>query len=238
MYKTKMVRAETRLLGDEGSDVLAIVSTEDVDRDGDVIRASGWHLDNFMRHPVLLSSHDYGSLRSQIGEWTSMDVRNGKLVGTARYYTNAGNKEADWGFELAKRGRAAFSVGFAPDMTKARSVPTGAGAPPSFEYNGQELLEVSQVTVPANPQSLQQIKSLGLHPVIESVVDDVLTDASIPSNTSASAEELVSKINDLSQQLDVRLAELEIDALAQAHIGKTIVSAITKAFRSKSQWKT
>ena len=235
MYKVKMVRAETKLLSDEGSSVMAVVSTEDADRDGDIIRATGWHLDNFMRHPVLLSSHDYGSLRSQIGEWTSMEVRNGTLVGTARYYTDAGNDEADWGFELAKRGRAAFSVGFAPDMTKARPIPSGVGAPPSFEYNGQELLEVSQVTVPANPQSLQQIKSLGLHPVIEGVVNDVLADASTPQfSGSSSAEELLSKINEVSENLDVRLAQLEIEALAEAHIGKAIVSAITKAFRRKS----
>ena len=81
MYKVKMVRAEIKLLSDESSSVMAVVSTEDADRDGDIIRATGWHLDNFMRHPVLLSSHDYGSLKSQIGEWTSMEVRNGTLVG-------------------------------------------------------------------------------------------------------------------------------------------------------------
>ena len=157
----KMVVPETKVLDSAGGRVRAIVSTEVVDRDGDIIRVAGWVLDNFLKHPVLISSHNYGSLRSVIGEWESMEVkqRPARLEGVAKYYIGDGNEEADWAFKLVERGRAAYSVGFRPDMDKATERP-GPGLFGSWEYNGQELLEVSHVAIPANPEALQALKGL------------------------------------------------------------------------------
>jgi hypothetical protein len=173
-HRAKFIKAETKILDEKEGMISAIVSTESVDRDGDIIRQDGWDLRHFKAHPVLLSSHNYRGLTNQIGEWTSMAVVGKELIGEARYYIGQGNPEADWGFFLAGRDKAAFSVGFMPDMTQAKEL-QGEGKT-SFEFKAQELLEVSQVTVPSNRQSLQAMKGIGLDPVMERLVDEVLGD--------------------------------------------------------------
>ena len=172
---TKFIRPELKVLDPKAGVISAIVSTESVDRDGDIIRQSDWDLGHFKSHPILLSSHNYRGLRNQIGEWTSMDVDGKELVGTAKYYINEGNEEADWGFNLAQKGRAAFSVGFVPDMDSAKEISIGGKT--AYEFRGQELLEVSQVTVPSNPQALQALKGVGsLHPEVNQLVSEMLND--------------------------------------------------------------
>lgn len=146
---TKMVRAVVKTLNEETGEVEVILSDESRDRDGDVIRQAGWDLADFKNHPVLVSSHDYFSLEKQIGEWKNVRVEGGKLIGTACYYIGAGNAEADWGFELAKRGMAAYSVGFVPGQK--RIMKDGG-----VEFiSGHKLLETSHVIVPANQNALQ-----------------------------------------------------------------------------------
>ncbi len=173
MLRHKLIRAETKVEDADKGLVRAIVSTEAKDRDGDIIRQEFWDLDNFMRHPVLLSSHSYGRLTSQIGEWEDMAVRSDVLEGLARYYIGEGNEEADWGFNLASKGRAAYSVGFIPDMAKA--VKLGHGDEwGGFEFKGQELLEGSHVTIPSNHDALQRLKGVDLHPVVAEIVDEAL----------------------------------------------------------------
>ena len=172
---TKFVRPTAlRVLDEDAGLVSAVVSTEDVDRDGDVIRQEGWDLSHFAAHPILLSSHNYRGLTNQIGEWTQMQVEGSLLVGHAKYYIGEGNEEADWGFKLASKGRAAFSVGFVPDMSKAKQIEANGNI--SYEFQGQELLEVSQVTVPSNPQALQAMKGMNLHPEVEVLVEEMLGD--------------------------------------------------------------
>ena len=39
-----------------------VASTEDVDRDGDVIRVQGWDVDEYRKNPVILWAHDYSLL--------------------------------------------------------------------------------------------------------------------------------------------------------------------------------
>jgi len=172
---TKFVRPTALKLLDEKLGLIsAVVSTEDVDRDGDVIRQEGWNLTHFSAHPILLSSHNYRGLTNQIGEWIRMSVEDNQLVGHAQYYINEGNEEADWGFKLATKGRAAFSVGFVPDMSQAKQIEVNGNI--SYEFHGQELLEVSQVTVPSNPQALQAMKGMSLHPDVEMLVEEMLGD--------------------------------------------------------------
>lgn len=161
----KMLSVQTKVVGDpsEGR-IHAVVSTENKDRDGDIIRQAGWDLGHFNAHPVLLTSHDYRSLLSQIGEWEDMKVTGTKglgdgpqLEGVARYYVGEGNPEADWGFKLAAKGMAAYSVGFIPDMGKAEELKGEDSFFTNFEFKGQELLEVSAVTIPSNREALQSI---------------------------------------------------------------------------------
>ena len=92
--RAKVLRPEIRAVNETDNTVTAVVSSESIDREGDVIRVAGWDLKSFRKHPVLLADHNYFDIRSQIGEWTSMKVdRSAKeLVGTAKYYAGAGMK--------------------------------------------------------------------------------------------------------------------------------------------------
>ena len=215
IHRTKVVRAEIKVLDAAAGRVQAIVSTEVKDRDGDVMRQAGWKLKSFLAHPVLLSSHDYRNLRSQIGEWESMKVRGGQMVGVARYYIGEGNAEADWGFKLAQRGMAAYSVGFIPDMSKAVEL-SGDGVWPNYEFRSQELLEVSQVTIPANPEALQAVRTLGLHPAIAEIVDEMA--GGVPEGVPD--DELAASVADhiwprVWGRLDLRLEEMYYKLLAE-----------------------
>lgn len=173
------MRAETKVIDADEGTVSAIVSTETPDRGGDIIRQRFWDLKPFLKHPIMLNGHDYFDIRSQIGKWLSMKVNkaDGTLEGVAQYHIGHGNEAADWGFFLASEGMAAFSVGFQPDMSKAIQIEDEDDEQkwfPSYEFKGQELLEVSHVTVPANAEALQDAKTAGLHPILDGIADDVI----------------------------------------------------------------
>ena len=167
----KSYRAETKAIDDQDGYIKAIVSTEAVDRDGEVILSSAWRktIDDFMKHPVLISSHDYNDLTKQLGEWVSLEVTDEGLVGVAKYYINMGNKEADWGYQLAKEGKSAYSVGF-----MAYDYQEGNGEDNAKRtYTDVELLEISQVTIPSNRDSLVTMRSKGLNPVAEEIAKEL-----------------------------------------------------------------
>ena len=202
-HRSKFIRPEIKVVDKSAGLITAVVSTESVDRDGDIIRQGYWDLNHFKAHPILRSSHNYRGLQNQIGEWTSMDVKDGKLTGEAKYYFKEGNPEADWGFKLASKGRAAFSVGFVPDMSKAKQIDSNGNL--SYEFMGQELLEVSQVTVPSNADALQSFKGMGLHPDLEAIVTEVMDDMDVKE-----------QVSEITEQPSIVQAEFDYEELAKA----------------------
>ena len=173
----KSYRAETKSIDDQDGYIKAIVSTESIDRDGEVILSSAWRktIDDFMKHPVLISSHDYNDLTKQLGEWVSLEVTDKGLEGVAKYYINKGNAEADWGYELAKQGKSAYSVGF-----MAYDYQEGNGEDNAKRtYTDVELLEISQVTIPSNRDSLVTMRSKGLNPVAEEIAKELYPETEV-----------------------------------------------------------
>lgn len=205
----KIIKPEIKSLGD--GLISAVVSTESKDRDGDIIRQANWDLKYFLEHPVLLSSHNYGSLINQIGEWKSMEIKGKKLIGVAEYYVGKGNAEADWAAFLAEKGKAAFSVGFIPDMSKAKPLEEdddwGFGP---MEFLGQQLLEVSHVTVPANPDALQQMaKQKSLHPEIKQLFVKELELMRSGKQSPIVSKDAIASISQALGLLQAGLAELQ-----------------------------
>lgn len=177
MYKTFRPEIKAVDTEDGSIDMLIPMSTASIDRDGESIDPAGWKksLPAFRKRPVLLSSHDYGDLRKQIGEFTTIKVADGGLVAKPRYYINEGNEEADWAFKLASKGMAAYSVGFIPTKWVDGDGEKGA----SRTYTEQELLEISHVVVPSNRDAIQGVRGKSVDPVLNEIIDDVLKDADL-----------------------------------------------------------
>jgi hypothetical protein len=218
MLRTKVYRPEgIKVIDESEGRVSAIVSSEKMDRDGDVIRAEGWELGNFNQHPVLLASHDYHSLRSQIGVWEKMEINGTTMKGVARFFIGKGNDEADWAFELAKEKALAFSVGFIPDMDKA--VPLHKDdtfGVRGMEFKGQELLEVSAVTVPSNPDALQRIaKSPNLHPTLVEIAPMWTKIAEERLEVKQEEEEPEEEPEEQEEMALIELSEGSINAIAE-----------------------
>jgi HK97 family phage prohead protease len=132
-------------------------STEIPDRDGEVIRADGWDLKNYRKNPVFMWAHRYD--QPPIGKALKVKAEDGKLKFKIEFADQETYPFADTVYRLYKGGfMSATSVGFVPkewedgDDDKA----------PKRTYTKQELLELSAVPVPSNPDALVQARESGL----------------------------------------------------------------------------
>lgn len=134
-----------------------VASTEAVDRYGDVVLASGWDLKNFLLNPVILFAHDYDEL--PVGKAIRTWVENKQLMIEVEFPTKEIYEMADTVFKLvAGDFLNAVSVGFL--AKKYRWVDTDDRC--GLDIEEAELLEVSIVTVPANPEALKKAAQNGL----------------------------------------------------------------------------
>ena len=173
-FRTIVIKADDQ---DEGViDILIPMSTASTDRHGESIDPKGWKksLKEFKKRAILLSSHNYGSLQNQIGELLDLQVVEEGLLSRPKYYINQGNPEADWAYFLASKGMAAFSVGFIPIKWEDSD---GKDGKPSRTFTEQELIEISQVTVPSNRDAIMGLQAKGFDdPVISDIIAEVLED--------------------------------------------------------------
>ena len=141
-----------------------IGSTETQDRDGEVIKASGWDLTNYKKNPVFAWAHRYDE--PPIGKAKKVWIEDGKLKFNIEFADKDTYEFADTIYRLYKGGfMSATSVGFIPD-TDAIEEGDGEKAP-RRTYTKQELLELSAVPVPSNPDALVQARDSGLITVKE-----------------------------------------------------------------------
>lgn len=227
---TKTFTSEIKSVDDGRHIVHAIVSDDSIDRYDEIISAEAWKdLKRYKKHPILVSSHNYDSLTDQIGKAERIWVEDGKLHAEFKYFVNEGNKEADWGFKLAQKGAAAFSVGFIPlkhenEDIKGKKVRV---------YTNVELLEISQVLIPANAAALQKnlesddpvIKSLARK--VEPILKDYQKDAEI-KQLKKQIEEQDVIIHDLKSGIVKSIAGDAVDTIA-----KTLKDKIDSIFKEK-----
>lgn len=135
-----------------------VISNGDVDRELDTIAVEGWDLRNYQRNPVVLWGHD--ASRLPIGRAFDVGVEDGALKASVEFVPAdlpEGGAFADSVYRLARSGFiAATSVGFRP-IKYEYSHDKDRGADdwfPGIDFLEQELVELSIVTVPANPDAL------------------------------------------------------------------------------------
>jgi hypothetical protein len=128
-------------IDEEARTFTAIASDDSTDRHGENIEQSGWDLENFIKNPVVPWSHDYYA--PPVAKANEIGLKDGKLMFVPQFAKADEYPFADTIFKLYKGGYLrAFSVGFIPTEMDGDT------------FKKQELLEISAVTVPSNPNAL------------------------------------------------------------------------------------
>jgi phage head maturation protease len=160
-----LLQVEVRAPGGEppekGALLDFIASTATLDRYHEIIEPAGWRLDSYRRNPVFQNAHNYGDILFTLGKAVSTEVRavgSGQALCQRIEFATEVNPVARIAYGLYKGGFLnAVSVGFIPlkweDGTKGATEAQSAQAP-RRRYLEQELLEVSAVAIPANPDAL------------------------------------------------------------------------------------
>jgi HK97 family phage prohead protease len=128
-----------------------VFTSGSLDRHGETVNPDGWDFTNYMNNPVVLYAHDYCSLPIGMVEKITRDGDN--WIAEGMFASADMSPMAGYVAKLYKAGfLKTVSVGFLPTEMDA-------------EYNSlkQELLEISFVPVPANPDALSLAKELGLN---------------------------------------------------------------------------
>lgn len=128
----------TEKAGDETGTFEVVISTDNVDRYGEVIKLDAWELEHYLKSPVVLWGHDHKTL--PIGMATSVVVKDGKLVATGKFAPH----------EFAQQIRKLYDLG----MLRATSVGFIEKEREGNLITKCELIEFSFVSVPANPYAL------------------------------------------------------------------------------------
>ena len=147
-----------------------IASSETLDRYDEIIVASGWRLDNYRRNPVFQNAHQYGDVIFTLGKALITEVRSIPSSRAAPDQLSTINsppstflyQRIQFATDVNPMARIAYglykgkflnavSVGFIPLRWENGSAEAGFRR----KYLEQELLEVSAVGIPANPEALQ-----------------------------------------------------------------------------------
>lgn len=136
-----------------------VASDESVDRYGDVIRVAGWELKNYKANPIVLFAHQKDNPVGTAKVW----VEGTKLMCKIKLADEGTSPFIDSLRKLVEQKIVrAVSVGFLPTVEPKYIRDKENDRIIGVEYIGQELLENSLVTVPANPAALSTAKSMGI----------------------------------------------------------------------------
>lgn len=216
--ETKFVIAEKSETVDGERSVVGWGSKPLPDRDGELIEASAWDLENFRKNPVLCLSHDLS--KPPIGKilWVKADANGLKFK--AQFAGTERGKEA---YQLYKEGvMNSFSVGFRPK-------PGGFVENPMEErykglkkvFKSVELFEISCVTVPSLPQAVAEYVKSGTTTELKTELQDLITkeipavvdaddkkdgEGDAPAETTA--EDKIAKLETNIAEMRTKIAEL------------------------------
>ena len=155
----KSFACELKAEHDDERTFIATITTESVDRDGDVVIAKGLDFQAYLKNPVVLLGHPFGmdnSFDLPIGKANWIKAKGRKVIAEV---TPAPTELGNEIFDLVKgKFLRAVSIGFRslesgpPTEKELRARPEWAGAKHIFRKT--ELVEFSVVNVPSQPEAL------------------------------------------------------------------------------------
>ena len=158
LIRKGLVPADTKFEEGERA-AISYITTNEVDRDKEIVDPKGAMLKDYRKHPVVLFGHNYSQLPIGRNEWIKADEKG--LIAKTVY---ANTPEAEKIYQYRKDGfPLAESIGFVPikfrDLDEAEQK-TNKGA--RRIYDKWILLEYSDVAVPSNPGAMEIAVSKGL----------------------------------------------------------------------------
>ena len=138
---------EVKDMGDPADATLSFIATDEtMDRYDEVISIDGWNVDNYLKNPVVVDSHNYGSVGCILGRTIQLTIIGGQMINQVQFALD--NPMGALAYKMAKAGFIrSESVGFRPQEWVM-----GSGKDSPYRtFTKQELLEISLVAVPANP---------------------------------------------------------------------------------------
>lgn len=151
-----------------------VASTEDVDRAWEVIKVDWWRWKNFMKNPVIIANHIY-KVENIVGKATEIYIKNNQLV-------------IEWVFSSSNPLWVLLADLYEEGMIKSVSVwfiPKSRDKNNAKIITEAELLELSFVAVPCNPNalSLDQKKLLEENWMIEEGFSDDIKNEEVWSSS-------------------------------------------------------
>lgn len=156
----KLIAADINQLGED--EVEVVMSTAALARDGHVLIPSGCRLQNYQANPIVLWSHDADK---PIGNVESIEVAGDDIRARVKFAPLGISVQADETRGLVKAGVIrAVSVGFDPldGEPLDRNKPKGGQ-----RFTEWELLELSFVSIPADPGAVVTARTHGDDPMPE-----------------------------------------------------------------------
>jgi len=163
---TKQLTAEVKAATDEG--IVAKISTNSIDRDGEVLIPQGMIATDYQKNPVLFWNHDYAT---PIGNVKDIRRDEDAIYGTLSFAKRTEGVSGEFFPEVAESlvrqgGVKGISVGFVPAGGGVRNA-NGKdreqfGPEVKRVYNRWKLLEVSVAPLPANQDALVEAVGKGI----------------------------------------------------------------------------
>lgn len=147
-------------------EVVSVINTEAIDRDGEVVKPGGMKKKNYQGNPVVFYSHDYTQpVGKSLWVKSGQDGNGNDVLIAKTYFSDKTELARDIFGLIQDKVLNAFSIGFqslrsSPPSTKEINIrPDLKNA--KLIHRDWELLEYSVVGVPCNPEALSLAVSKG-----------------------------------------------------------------------------
>lgn len=188
-----------------------VASTEGVARDGLVIEAAGWELDNYRRNPVVLWGHDYRG-RLPIGR-SEPFIDGPRLMADITF---------DPGDEFARAVRGKYERGYLNAVSVGwdpKEVKPSADRKTAPRIVRAELLDISAVSVPVDLEALKVRQLAGVRSLLESIAEErgwALVTAGADSTLTVTDVRVGAVLSTRNKELLVSARDAIADVLANA----------------------
>lgn len=209
MIVRKDFSIETKAIDEEAGIFEIMISTEEKDRQQDIVRATGARIQNYLRNPIVLFGHSYDEF--PVAKSLSLEIMPGKGIKSTFQFPAWGTYEkADIARKLyAAKFLNAASIGFQPITSIPLNEDRFWGPQDYVEW---ELYEWSLVTVPANQSALRL--SLGRSPVQNAsglVMQILALDEYLEKRGRVLSSANERKLREAAENITAVLAQLEND---------------------------